>query len=135
MSIIRGTRRPDRSPSHPKMKATSGRIIRVMVMAKVTLGIVRPNSCATGAKIKVRRKKSSASRVHPRKQAMKVLRCARLSDLKSRTASTPRQLNVRSNEVETSLREERRTADPPTPGLQPDKYRAGSGARVKHWEL
>src|SRR6476661_4943813 len=103
MSIIRGRRRPNRSPSHPKMKAPSGRIIRVMVMAKVTWGIVRPNSCATGAKTKVRRKKSSASRVQPRKQAMKVLRCARLSDLNKRSASMLVQLVVTSSEVETSL--------------------------------
>src|SRR5207253_9319556 len=103
MSIIRGTRRPNRSPSHPKMKAPSGRIIRVTVMAKVTWGIVRPKSCATGAKTKVRRKKSSASRVHPRKQAMKVLRCARLSDLNKRSASMFVQLVVMSSEVETSL--------------------------------
>src|SRR5207253_1867496 len=106
MSIIKGMRRPNRSPSHPKMKAPSGRIIRVRVMAKVTCGMVRPKSWATGTKTKVRRKKSSASRVHPRKQAMKVLRCVRFSDLKSRTASTPSQLKVRSNEVETSLGEE-----------------------------
>src|SRR5207237_8612577 len=79
---------------------------KVKVMAKVNKGTVRPNSCATGTKTKVRRKKSSASRVQPRKQAMKVLRCVRFSDLKSRTASTPSQLNVRSNEVETSLGEE-----------------------------
>src|SRR5437870_987546 len=103
MSIIRGIRRPNRSPSHPKIKAPSGRIIRVMVMAKVTCGMVRPKSCATGTKTKVRRKKSSASRVHPRKQAMKVLRCARLSDLNKRNASMLVQLVVMSSEVETSL--------------------------------
>src|SRR6266576_5800667 len=103
MSIIKGMRRPNRSPSHPKIKASSGRIIRVMVMAKVTCGIVRPKSCATGTKTKVRRKKSSASRVHPRKQAMNVLRCARLSDLNKRSASMLVQLVVMSSEVETSL--------------------------------
>src|SRR6266403_836919 len=103
MSVIRGRRRPNRSPSHPKIKAPSGRIIRVMVMAKVTCGIVRPKSCATGPKTKVRRKKSSASRVHPRKQAMKVLRCARLNDLNKRSASMLVQLVVMSSEVETSL--------------------------------
>src|SRR5207248_3514877 len=97
---------PNRSPSHPKMNAPSGRIIRGRVIAKVTSGIVRPKSWATGTKTKVRRKKSSASRVHPTKQAMKVLRCVRCSDLKSRTTSTPGQLNVRSNEVETSQGEE-----------------------------
>src|SRR6266550_2655870 len=99
-------RRPNRSPSHPKMNASSGRIMRVRVMVKVTCGMVRPKSCATGTKTNVRRKKSSAFKVYSRKQAIKVLRCVRFSDLKSRTASTLRQLNVRSNEVETSLGEE-----------------------------
>src|SRR5256714_8523107 len=103
MSIIKGRRRPYRSPSHPKMNAPRGRIIRVMVMAKVTCGMVRPKSCATGAKTKVRRKKSSASSVHPRKQAMKVLRWARFSDLNKRNASMLVQLVVISSEVETSL--------------------------------
>src|SRR6266513_104872 len=103
MSIIKGMRRPNRSPSHPKMNAPSGRIMRVRVKAKVTRGIVRTKSWATGTKTKVRRKKSSASRVHPRKQAMKVLRCARLSDLNKRSASMLVQLVVMSSEVETSL--------------------------------
>src|ERR1700720_991294 len=103
MSIIKGMRRPNRSPSHPKMKAPSGRIIRVRVMAKVTCGMLRPKSCATGSKTKVRRKKSSASRVQPRKQAMKVLRCARFSDLNKRSASMSVQVVVMSSEVETSL--------------------------------
>src|SRR5207244_6724449 len=133
MSIIKGMRRPNRSPSHPKMNAPSGRIIRVMVMAKVTSGMVRPKSCATGTKTKVRRKKSSASRVHPRKQAMKVLRCTRFSDLKSRTASTPSQLNVFSDEVETSHREEPRIR--PHTRARGDRYRGCSGACVKHGEL
>src|SRR6266446_1343054 len=103
MSIIKGTRRPNRSPSHPKMKAPSGRIIKVMVMAKVTCSMVRSKSCATGPRTKVRRKKSSASRVHPRKQAMNVLRCVRFSDLNKRNASMLVQLVVMSSEVETSL--------------------------------
>src|SRR6266550_8819987 len=106
MSIIKGMRRPNRSPSHPKMNAPIGRIISVTVIAKVTCSMLLPNSCPTDEKTNVRRKKSSASKVHPRKQAIKVLRCVRFSDLKSRTASTLRQLNVRSNEVETSLGEE-----------------------------
>src|SRR5437879_5637429 len=103
MSIIRGMRRPNRSPSQPKMKAPSGRIIKVMVMAKVTCSMVRPKLCAIGPRTKVKRKKSSASSVHPRKQAMKVLRCARLSDLNKRSASMLVQLVVMSSEVETSL--------------------------------
>jgi len=37
---------------------------------------------------------------------MKVLRCARFSDLKSRTTSMPSQLNVTLSEVETSLRDQ-----------------------------
>jgi len=41
------------------------------------------------------------------------LRCVRFSDLKSRTTSTPSQLNVRSNEVETSLGEEPARGDWP----------------------
>src|SRR5437868_1667223 len=92
MSIIKGRRRPNRSPSHPKMKAPSGRIIRARVMAKVTCSMLRPKSWATGTKTKVRRK-----------QAMKVLRCARLSDLNKRSASMLVQLVVMSSEVETSL--------------------------------
>src|SRR5215471_16770794 len=99
-----GTRRPYRSPNHPKMNAPTGRIISVIVIAKATCSIVFPNSCPTDEKTNVSRKKSSASSVQPRKQAMKVLRCARLSDLKSRTASTSSHLNVMSSKVETSLR-------------------------------
>ena len=79
MSIMRGMRRPNRSPSHPKMNAPTGRIISVRVMANVTCSMLLPNSYPTDEKTNVRRKKSSASSVHPRKQAMKVLRWVRLS--------------------------------------------------------
>src|SRR4030095_7376216 len=78
---------------------------RVRVMANVICSMLLPNSFPTDEKTNVRRKKSSASKVHPRKQAMKVLRCTRFSDLKSRTASTSSHLNAMSSKVETCLRE------------------------------
>ncbi len=49
-------------------------------MAKVTWTIETEKSAATFRTTKVRRKKSSASSVQPRKQAMKVLRCIWLSE-------------------------------------------------------
>src|SRR5437762_2625681 len=102
------------------MKAAIGRIIKVMVMAKVTWGMYRPNSCATGAKTKVRRKKSSASRVHPRKQAMKVLRCVRFSDLNKRSASIADSANLSCRAKSRHLSEKNR--DPPTPGQGQKRY-------------
>src|SRR5579859_2466076 len=87
ISAISGIRRPKRSPSKPNISAPTGRIIKVTVMAKVIFEMLRPKSCPTGTRTKVRRKKSSASRVHPRKHATKVFRCSRVSDLKMRIAS------------------------------------------------
>ena len=60
----------------------------VSVIAKVTLTIETENSAATSRTTKVRRKKSSASSVQPRKQARKVFRWSRFSDRKIRIAST-----------------------------------------------
>ena len=42
MSAISGMRRPNLSPSNPKMNAPTGRIIRVSVIAKATLGMLWP---------------------------------------------------------------------------------------------
>src|SRR6266581_4983257 len=106
MSAMSGMRRPNLSPRMPKMNAPTGRIISVTVIANATLGMVCPKSWPIGTRTNVTRKKSSASSAQPRKQATKVFRCSRLSDLKSRTASTPSQLNVMLREVETSLKEE-----------------------------
>ena len=74
ISIISGMRRPKRSPSKPKINAPTGRIASVMVIAYPRSATLVPKSCAIGTITNVSRKKSNASSVQPRKQAMNVLR-------------------------------------------------------------
>ena len=83
-----GMRRPNLSPSQPKMNAPIGRIISVSVIANVTLGMLCPKSWPIGTRTNVTRKKSSASSAQPRKQATNVFRCSRFKILKSLSAST-----------------------------------------------
>jgi hypothetical protein len=62
------------------MSAPSGRIMRVIVIAKATSGIARPKSPAIRTTTNVTRKKSNASSVQPRKLATKVFRWLLESD-------------------------------------------------------
>src|SRR6266436_9543706 len=59
----------------PKRKAPSGRIARVRKSVNVTAVTLVPNSLAMSLITNTRMKKSKASKVHPRKHAMTVLRC------------------------------------------------------------
>lgn len=69
-----GIRRPNRSPSNPKINAPTGRIASVIVIAQPTSITLRPKSWPTVGITNVSKKKSSASSAQPRKQPTKVLR-------------------------------------------------------------
>src|SRR5258708_3189094 len=59
----------------PKRNAPTGRNARVKKRVRVTAVTLVPNSLAMSLITNTRMKKSKASKVHPRKHAMTVLRC------------------------------------------------------------
>jgi hypothetical protein len=79
MSTINVGRRPNRSAIIPKRNAPTGRKANVMKIASATAETFAWNWVAIALTQKVRMKKSNASSDQPRKQAMKVFRCAGVS--------------------------------------------------------
>jgi len=73
---IKVGRRPQRSAARPNKYAPTGRIANVSKMANVTSVIWVLNSCAMSLSTNTSRKKSKASRVHPKKQAATTCLCS-----------------------------------------------------------